>query len=148
MSIDGRYDESNIFAKALRGEIDVVKVFEDGETLAFMDLFPQSHGHALVVSKTSKARNILEIEPVALDQVMRTVQKTARAIYKALAPEGVIITQFNGAVAGQTIFHLHVHIIPRWADQALSVHGRSGPADLAVLTETARTIAGAFDERS
>ena len=84
MSLHGAYDPDNIFAKILRGEIPSVKVWEDDDVLAFMDVFPQSEGHVLVVSKTSTARNLLEIEPDALAKVTAAVQRTARAVEKAL----------------------------------------------------------------
>jgi len=100
-------------------------LFEDERTLAFLDVAPQSPGHALVISKWSKARNILEVEPEALAQVMATVAKVARAIDVALRPDGLRIVQFNGADAGQTVFHLHVHIIPQWRDAALAPHASS-----------------------
>src|SRR5690606_39578393 len=92
-----------------------VKVWEDDDVLAFMDVFPQSEGHVLVVSKTSTARNILEIEPEALARLTAAVQRTARAVEKALKPEGLSLMQFNGDAVGQTVFHLHFHIVPRWA---------------------------------
>ena len=122
MSLHGDYDDANIFAKLLRGEIPSVKITEDEHTLAFMDAFPQAKGHCVVVSKWSKARNILEIEPEALEQVMTQVQRVSRAMVKALNPDGFVVNQYNGATAGQTVFHLHVHIIPRWDGVALRRH--------------------------
>lgn len=141
MSLDGVYDENNIFARLIRGEVPSAKIYDDAEVLAFMDAFPQSPGHCLVVSKTSKARNLLEVEPEVLYAVMRAVQRVAKAVRDALQPDGVVVTQFNGAPAGQTVFHLHVHVIPRWADQPLGRHG-GGMADPAELAEQARRIAG------
>ena len=140
MSLHGVYDDGNVFAKILRGEIPSAKVFEDAETLALMDAFPQARGHTLVISKTSRARNLLEIEPAALNAVMATVQRVARGVKAALNPDGILISQFNGAVAGQTIFHLHVHILPRWAGVELGRHGESGMADAGALAELARAI--------
>lgn len=144
MSLDGTYDEANIFAKIVRGEIPSAKVFEDDDVLAFMDAFPQSKGHSLVISKTSKARNLLEVEPEVLVKVMAAVQRLTRAAAKALKPDGVVVTQFNGAPAGQTIFHLHVHVIPRWEGEALGRHG-GGMADPAELQALAKQIAAALD---
>ena len=144
MSLSGIYDEGNIFAKVLRGEAPVVKVFESDEVLAFMDVFPQSEGHLLVVSKTSKARNLLEIEPDALCEVMRTVQILTKAVVTALRPDGVVVTQFNGAPAGQTVFHLHVHVIPRWEARPLAGHAHGKMADIAALQRTAGAIAAAL----
>ena len=145
MSLDGVYDDRNIFAKILKGEVPAARVFEDAETLAFMDVFPQTRGHTLVISKTSRARNLLDIEPAALSAVMATVQRVARAVKAALNPDGILISQFNGSAAGQTIFHLHVHILPRWAGMELGRHGEGGMADageIRVLAETIRAKLG------
>lgn len=145
MSLHGTYDPQNVFAKILRGEIPSVPVWEDDEVYVLMDAFPQSEGHALVISKTSQARNILEIEPQALSRLTAAVQRTARAIEKALSPDGLIVTQFNGAPAGQTVFHLHFHIIPRWQDKVMAGHGQSGMADPDTLKATAERIRAALD---
>jgi histidine triad (HIT) family protein len=142
MSLDGSYDEGNVFALILAGQIPSTKLYEDEHTLAFLDIQPQSKGHALVISKWSKARNILEIEDDALAQVMATVQKVARALRAALAPDGLHVAQFNGAPAGQTVFHLHVHIVPRWEGQAMGFtsHGQGGFADPAALAALADQV--------
>jgi histidine triad (HIT) family protein len=144
MSLLGQYDDNNIFAKIIRGEIPAVKVYEDEAVLAFMDVFPQSKGHCLVISKTAKARNLLEIDGQALGDVMVTVQRLAKAVTTALNPDGVVITQFNGAPAGQTVFHLHVHIIPRYEGVALAGHGHGNMADMAELKTLAAQIAAAL----
>lgn len=144
MSLNGSYDPQNVFAKILRGEIPGVPVWEDDQVYVFMDAFPQSKGHALVVSKTSTARNILEIDAADLATVTAAVQRTARAIDKALQPDGLIVTQFNGAPAGQTVFHLHFHIIPRWENKDMAGHGQSGMADPAELKATAELIRAAL----
>jgi histidine triad (HIT) family protein len=141
MSLDGAYDPDNIFAKIVRGEVPTAKIFEDDEVLAFMDAFPQSRGHCLVISKTSRARNLLDAEAETLNRLITAVQKVATATRAALNPDGIVVTQFNGAPAGQTIFHLHFHIIPRWSDQPLGRHG-GGMADAAELQALARQIAG------
>jgi histidine triad (HIT) family protein len=135
MSLDGVYDPDNIFARIVRGEIPAARIFEDADTLALMDAFPQSRGHALVIHKASRSRNLLDVETPALNAVMATVQKVARAVRAALNPDGILISQFNGASAGQTIYHLHVHIIPRWDGVILGRHGgaMADPADLATL---------------
>ena len=143
MSLHGDYDDANIFAKLLRGEIPSVKITEDEHTLAFMDAFPQAKGHCLVVSKWSKARNILEIEPEALEQVMTQVQRVSRAMVKALNPDGFVVNQYNGATAGQTVFHLHVHIIPRWDGVPLGRHA-GNMADPDELRALASQIAAAI----
>ena len=145
MSLHGAYDPDNIFAKILRGEIPSVKVWEDGDVLAFMDVFPQSEGHVLVVSKTSKARNLLEIEPEVLATLTAAVQRTARAVERALKPEGFSLMQFNGEAGGQTVFHLHFHVIPRWADRALKGHGHAPMADAEQLKALAARIAAQLD---
>ena len=141
MSLDGPYDPANVFAKVLRGELPAHKVWEDDEVLAFMDLFPQSRGHTLVISKRSQARNLLDVSPDHLRSLMLGVQRTARAVRAALEPDGIVVTQFNGAAAGQTVFHLHVHIIPRWEGEPVSRHAGGAPADAAELALLARAIA-------
>ena len=140
MSLHGSYDADNIFAKIIRGEIPAVKVFEDDQVLAFMDVFPQSPGHVLVISKTSQARNLLEAEAKTLGRLIGAVQKVTQAVTTALKPDGVVVTQFNGAPAGQTVYHLHFHIIPRWEGVALGRHGE-GMADPAELKALASQIA-------
>lgn len=121
MSLDGIYESDNVFARILRGELPCATVFEDAVTLALLDVSPQSTGHTLVISKWSRARNLLEIEPEALCQVMTTVQRVAKALRKVLAPDGLHIAQFNGGDTGQSVFHLHVHIVPRWKGLPLGV---------------------------
>lgn len=142
MSLDGEYDDGNVFALILAGKIPSTRIYEDAHTYAFLDIQPQSRGHALVISKWSKARNILEIEPDALCQVMASVQKVAVAIRNALNPDGIHIAQFNGAPAGQTVFHLHVHIVPRWEGEptGFSAHGQGGFADADALSALAQEI--------
>lgn len=140
MSLDGAYDDGNIFAKIVRGEMPSVKVWEDDQVLAFMDVFPQSRGHVLVISKTSKARNLLDAETKTLGRLIGAVQRTTRAVRAALKPDGLVVTQFNGSTAGQTVFHLHFHIIPRWDGVPLGRHGE-GMADLAELKVLAALIA-------
>jgi histidine triad (HIT) family protein len=141
MSLDGDYDEDNVFAKIIRGDLPAAKVYEDAHVLAFMDVFPQSRGHTLVVSKKSRARNLLDVESEVLSHVMLDVQRVAKAMRAALKPDGIVMTQFNGADAGQTVFHLHFHLIPRYAGQPLRPHGEGGMADPHELTEIARQIA-------
>ena len=141
MSLDGTYEDGNIFAKILRGEAPAAKVFEDGEILAFMDVFPQSKGHTLVIPKHSQARNLLEVEPEVLAPLMFGVQRITRAVRAALNPDGIMVAQYNGAPAGQTIYHLHFHIIPRWEGVALGRHADGGMADPADLKALAEQIA-------
>jgi histidine triad (HIT) family protein len=141
MSLDGDYDEDNVFAKIIRGDVPAAKVYEDAHVLAFMDVFPQSRGHTLVVSKKSCARNLLDVESEVLSHVILDVQRVAKAMKAALKPDGIVMTQFNGAAAGQTVFHLHFHLIPRYAGQPLRPHGEGGMADPDELAEIARHIA-------
>lgn len=145
MTLKAPYDPDNIFAKILRGEIPSVKVWEDDHVLAFMDVFPQSEGHVLLVSKTSTARTLLEIEPDALARLAEATRRTARAVEKALQPDGLQIMQFNGEAGGQTVFHLHFHIIPRWADRAMKGHGHAPMADTETLRALADRIAAALE---
>ncbi|MFC3076916.1 HIT family protein [Phenylobacterium terrae] len=141
MSLDGTYDEGNIFAKILRGEMPSAKVFEDDHVFAFMDVFPQSKGHTLVIPKHSRARNLLEEEPQVLSHLILGVQRVARAVRAALQPDGIVITQFNGAPAGQTVYHLHIHIIPRWEGVPMGRHASGGMADPKELAALAEQIA-------
>jgi histidine triad (HIT) family protein len=140
MSLDGVYDPDNIFAKIVRGELSCAKVFEDADTLAFMDVFPQGPGHTLVIHKRSRARNLLEAEPGDLAVLIATVRRIAVAVRAALTPDAMTVMQFNGAVSGQTIFHLHFHVIPRWEGIALGRHA-AGMADADELAALASRIA-------
>ena len=117
------YDPTNIFAKILRGEIPCVKVYEDSKTLAFMDVMPESDGHVLVVPKES-AQDIFDLSADGLTAMMLTTQKVAKAVDKALQPDGIQLKQYNRAPAGQSIFHVHFHIVPRWEDAGLAPHGK------------------------
>lgn len=112
-----------VFCKIVRGELPAVKVHEDEHTLTFMDIQPASPGHALVIPKIH-APNLLEIAESELFVVAATAQRIARAVQKALAPDGIRIVQTNGAAAGQSVFHYHVHIIPMQAGQRVGAHGR------------------------
>lgn len=145
MTLKAPYDPDNIFARILRGEIPSVKVWEDDDVLAFMDVFPQSEGHVLLISKTSTARTLLEIEPGALARLTEATRRTARAVEKALQPDGFQIMQLNGGAAGQTVFHLHFHIIPRWADRQMKGHGHAPMADAETLRGLAGRIAAALE---
>jgi histidine triad (HIT) family protein len=144
MSLHGTYDDNNLFAKILRGEIPSVKVYEDDEVLAFMDIFPQTRGHLLVVPKNVKARNFLELPANRVAPLVERVHKLTIATEKALKPDGITVTQFNGEDAGQTIFHLHFHIIPRYAGQRLAGHNHGKQADIAELQAIAKEIAAAL----
>jgi histidine triad (HIT) family protein len=132
------YDPDNIFAKILRGEIPCHKIYEDEDTLAFLDIMPRTEGHVLVITK-EKARDLFDIKPEALAKLMAVVQKLAPKIQEAIGAEGVLIQQFNGAAAGQTVFHLHVHILPRKEGEALKPHAGK-MEDQAKLAATAEKI--------
>ena len=115
------YDDSNVFAKILRGELPCHKIYEDDETLAFMDIMPRADGHCLVIPK-APAVNIFDADEDLLCVLMRTVRKLAPVVRDAMEAEGVLIQQFNEAAAGQMVFHIHFHIIPRWANRPLKPH--------------------------
>jgi histidine triad (HIT) family protein len=132
------YDENNVFAKVLRGEIPCHKIYEDDDTLAFLDIMPRSDGHALVITK-EKARDLFDISPAGLAKLMAVVQTLAPKIKQAMGADGVLIAQFNGAAAGQTVFHLHVHIIPRKEGESLRPEG-ARMEDQAKLAATAEQI--------
>lgn len=119
--MSGDYDGSNIFAKILRGEIPSHKVFEDDVAVAFMDVMPQGTGHTLVVPK-APSRNLLDADPQTLSDLMPRVQTIARAVQTAFNADGVTIMQFNETAGGQTVFHLHIHVIPRFEGVVLQRH--------------------------
>lgn len=146
MSLATPYDSDNIFAKMLRGEIPAIKVDEDDVALAFMDIFPQSEGHTLVIPKKQGATNLLNAGPDDLAALIIRVQRVARAVEAALRPDGVRIAQFNGSPAGQTVFHLHFHIIPVYDGATLKRHAGER-ADPAALEATAARIRAALAGR-
>ena len=115
------YDAGNIFAKILRGEIPAHKLYEDADTLAFMDIMPRGDGHALVIPKTP-ARNMLDASPVQLAACLATAQRIARAQMTAFGAVGITLQQFNEAAGGQVVFHLHYHVIPRHDGVSLRAH--------------------------
>jgi histidine triad (HIT) family protein len=137
------YDDDNIFAKILRGDIPSVKVYEDAVVLAFMDVMPQGDGHVLVIPK-AKARGILDVPPDVLAALMVRVQKVATAVRTAFAADGLTLLQFNEQAGGQTVFHLHFHVLPRFNGVPLRPHaGRM--ADRTVLEAQAAKIVSALD---
>ena len=115
------YDDSNVFARIIRGELPAHKVFEDADTLAFMDIMPRCEGHTLVIPKTP-ARNVLDASPAQLAACLSTVQRIARAQLRAFGAQGVTTLQFNEEAGGQVVFHLHYHVIPRWDGVKLGPH--------------------------
>lgn len=136
------YDSGNIFAKILRGEIPSVKVYEDDKTLAFMDVMPQAEGHVLVIPK-EPAENILTLSPEGAAAMMATTQKVAKAVKKGLQAPGIMLAMLNGAPAGQSVFHVHFHIIPRSAGVDLGMHAR-GMVDSKTLEPIAARIRDAL----
>ncbi len=141
MSISA-YDPNNIFAKILKGDIPSVKLYEDDDTLAFMDVMPQAPGHLLVIPKQG-SRNLLDADPAVLVKLMPVVQKLASAAKEAFDADGVYVAQFNEPAAGQTVFHLHFHVIPRHDGLPLKPH-TGGMEDIEVLKANAEKIKAAL----
>ena len=137
------YDDSNIFAKILRGEIPSIKVFEDDTILVMMDIFPQSRGHTLVIPKAA-SRNLLDADPAAVSAASAYLPRLARAVKTATGADGLRVVQFNEAPAGQSVFHLHFHLIPVYEGVELGRHASGGKADEAELRELAAAIAAAL----
>ncbi|ACS42345.1 MAG: HIT family protein [Methylobacteriaceae bacterium] len=138
------YDPDNIFGKILRGEIPAHKVYEDEHSLAFMDVMPQGEGHTLVIPK-APSRGLLDAEPQTLAAVIGTVQRVGRAVKAAFKADGLTLFQYNEPAGGQTVFHLHFHLVPRHDGVPLKRH-EGGMADHAVLAEHAARIRAALDE--
>jgi len=136
------YDPSNIFAKILRGEIPCHKVYEDADALVFMDVMPQSTGHALVLPKAN-SRNLLDADPAVLAKVIPLVQRVAVAAKAAFDADGISIAQFNEPAGGQTVFHLHFHVMPRFEGKPLQTHARK-MEDGAVLAAHAEKLKAAL----
>lgn len=136
------YDQQNVFAKILRGDLPARKVHEDEHTLTFMDIMPRAPGHCLVIPK-APARNILDIGDESLAAVIRAVQRAARAVVKGFGADGVTVQQFNEEAGGQVVFHLHFHVIPRFSGVALNPPG--GPMEKPeILAANAETIRAAL----
>lgn len=134
------YDNDNIFARILRGDLPCHKVYEDDDTFAFLDIMPRSDGHLLVIPKTP-ARNLLDASPDQIAAVMGTVQKLSRAAMQAFGADGVTLQQFNEAAGGQEVFHLHFHVLPRVEGDRLRPPGTMADADvLAAQAEKLRAV--------
>lgn len=140
MSLYAKYDTNNVFQRILSGGLPCAKVYEDDQVLSFMDAFPQSKGHTLVIPK-QPACNFFDIAPEQLKILIERTQMIGRAVRDALSPDGVQIIQYNGDAAGQTVYHIHFHIIPRWYDMTLKSHAKGVMADLSDLKQTAERIA-------
>lgn len=132
------YDNNNIFAKILRGDAPCFKVYEDDMTLAFMDVMPQVEMHTLVIPKFP-AENIFDLSPEYAAAMAKTVQTVARAVKKTSGMPGLMVAQLNGSEAGQTVFHIHTHIIPREGGIDLKFHARD-LADFKMLEAQAEQI--------
>jgi len=137
------YDRNNVFARILRGEIPAHKICEDEHTLAFMDVMPQSDGHALVIPKV-EAESLFELPEPVLAATILTTQRVARAVKKAFDAPGVMIAQLNGRAAGQSVFHIHFHVVPRYDGLDLRFHARD-MADPAVLADHAARVRAALE---
>jgi histidine triad (HIT) family protein len=146
MSLYGTYDPQNIFARVIRGELPCHRVYEDDEVLAFLDLFPQAMGHTLIVPKRSEARNLLELDEAGIAVVFAAARKIMTVLVAELKPDGVQLMQFNGGVGGQSVFHLHVHLIPRWPGQPIGLHAQQqgDSAELERLAARLRARAAAL----
>jgi len=133
------YDKNNVFAKILRGELPCHKVYENEKALAFMDIMPRGDGHVLVIPKV-EARNILDVSPEDWADLAKAVQVVAKATKEAFAADGLTIQQFNESAGGQVVFHLHVHVIPRFEGVPLKPHTgqMEAPEKLAEFAERIR----------
>jgi histidine triad (HIT) family protein len=136
------YDTNNIFAKIVRGEAPAFKVYEDEHTIAFMDIMPQAEGHVLVIPKEG-GETIFDISDAAAAALMTTTKKVAAAVKKVTNAPGIMLAQLNGSAAGQTVFHVHFHIIPRAAGIDLKLHAKQ-MADFDQLKVLAAKIAAAI----
>ena len=132
------YDTDNVFAQILKGKMPAHKVFENKHTLAFLDIMPVSVGHTLIIPK-AEAENIFDLDNEPGSEVFETTKKIAHAMQASLKPTGAIITQLNGADAGQTVFHYHMHIIPVYEKMPLRMHGKE-IEDSEALAKTAKII--------
>lgn len=135
------YDPNNIFAKIVRGEAPAFKVYEDAHTIAFMDIMPQVEGHTLVITK-EHAESIFDVSPEGAAALIKTTKKVAAAVREVTNSPGILLAQLNGAAAGQTVFHIHFHIIPRASGIDLKIHARD-KADFEKLKALAAKIAAA-----
>jgi histidine triad (HIT) family protein len=137
---DMHLDGDCIFCKIIRGEIPCFKVYEDDDVLAFMDVNPVAEGHVLVIPK-HHSRDILETPPEWVGKTFAGAGRVARAVQKSLAPDGINIVQANGPGAKQSVFHLHVHVIPRAMDDGLTMNWELEPGDMAAIGRLAEKIA-------
>ncbi|MBO6816624.1 MAG: HIT family protein [Rhizobiaceae bacterium] len=137
------YDNDNVFAKILRGDMPSFKVHEDEHVLCFMDIMPRGKGHSLVIPK-APCRNLLDAEPEVVARVHRTAQKVARAAMKAFSADGITIQQFNEDAGGQEVYHYHVHVIPRFSGVKMGPPGVMG--DMDEIRENGEKLAGSLED--
>lgn len=135
------YDPDNVFAKILRGEMPATKVYEDDVALAFMDIMPRADGHTLVIPKAA-ARNILDIAPADLGELIKRVQIVAKGAHRAMGADGVTVQQFSERAGGQLVFHIHFHVLPRWNGVPVRPPGVMG--DMAAISAHAEKIRAAL----
>ena len=133
------YDNANIFAKILRGELPCHKVYEDEKALAFLDIMPRAPGHTLVLPK-APARNLLDVDPADLAHVMQVAQKIAKAAITVFNAAGITVQQFNESAGGQVVFHLHVHVIPRYEGDPLRLPWTPKEGDREEIAAVAREL--------
>lgn len=131
------YDQNNVFAKILRGEIPSHRVYEDEHTIAFMDVMPQSNGHTLIVPKQA-SRNLLDADPAVLSRTVLVVQRIAKAALAAFSADGISVIQYNEQAGGQSVFHLHFHVIPRYAGVGMRPHSGTMESPDVLLANAAK----------
>ena len=137
------YDDDNIFAKILRNEAPAFRVYEDEHCVAILDMMPQADGHTLMLPRVA-AENLFDLPREAAGHMINTTQRVARGVQSAFEPDGLRLMQFNGPVAGQTVFHFHMHIVPCYSGQEMRGHGR-GMADEAILSDHAERLRAALN---
>ena len=137
------YDNENIFAKILRGEIPSHKIYEDDDTFSFLDVMPQTKGHALVIPK-APSENLLTMDVATFQPLMTTVQLIANAGMQAFEADGITLQQFNHLAAGQSVFHTHFHVLPRFEGVPLKPHtgDMADSEELAKLADAYRAVLG------
>lgn len=132
------YDENNIFAKILRGQAPAFRIYEDQHCVAILDVMPQADGHTLILPRVA-AENLFDLPVEAAGHMISATQLVARAVQATFQPDGLRLMQFNGAAAGQTVLHFHMHIIPCFSGKELRGHGR-GMADESILRDHAERL--------
>ncbi|MCP1472408.1 histidine triad (HIT) family protein [Sphingobium sp. OAS761] len=147
MSLYGAYDPDNVFARILRGDLPCHRVYEDEDVLALLDAYPQAPGHTLIIPKHGKARNFLELDDRAISPLFNCAKRLMKVLVTELEPVGVQMLQFNGGDGGQSVFHFHIHLVPRWKGQPLGLHAQT-PGDAAELAKLAERLRCRVDRMS